>query len=414
MSTIEFFTQPFSGKSNEEIIDKIFESFVSLDSTSPFDARLVAFVNQFSKKLLLRKDIRNYPELAVLATFFKRKNVERQERLYMHSDEGSMNLARGAVLHIAPANVDSIFLYSSLISFICGNVNIIRLSQRINHQLAIILEIFDELMNGEFSWVKNRLILLTYPHDDLITRALSMRCNARVVWGGDATVSNIRKIEMRPTAVEICFPDRFSSCVIKSKVINDATDKELLDVAKKFYNDTVWFAQQACSSPKMLAWVGSADDCLFAKNRFWSVYNELLKSMDVENSGGMSMDRLVSCCLVASQSESKLSSSLGSFPLRLGVATKVNDTIKSFHGGNGFFIEKTFAILDEFISTITERDQTLAYFGFCNDELALASRKLPFNAGSRFVRIGKALDFSPLWDGTNLYAFYTRKFQISS
>jgi hypothetical protein len=189
MSTIEFFTQPFLGQSNEEVIDNIFESLVSLESISPFDNRLVAFVNQFSKKLLLRKDIRTYPELAVLATFFKKKNVEAQERLYMHSDGGSINLARGAVLHIAPANVDSIFLYSSLISLLCGNVNIIRLSQRTNEQLSILLEVLNELMIGEFSWVKNRLILITYPHDDLITRAFSKRCNARVVWGGDATHS---------------------------------------------------------------------------------------------------------------------------------------------------------------------------------------------------------------------------------
>lgn len=412
MNTIEFFTQPFFGQSNEEVINKIFDSLVSVESISPFDSRSVAFVNQFSKKLLLRKDIRNYPELAVLATFFKKKNVEMQERLYMHSDTGSVNLARGVVLHIAPANVDSIFLYSSLISLLCGNVNIIRLSQRTNEQLTILLEILNELMIGEFSWVKKRLILLTYPHDDFITKAFSKRCNARVVWGGDETVSNIRKIEMRPTAVEICFPDRFSSCVIKSERINHASDEELVDVAKKFYNDTVWFAQQACSSPKMLAWVGSTDDCVLAKNRFWSVYDELLVAMDFENSGSMSMDRLVSCCLVASVSESKLGSSVGSFPLRLEVTTKISDTIKSFHGGNGLFVEKEFCILNDFISTITDKDQTLSYFGFCNDELTLVTNQLPFDAGARFVKIGSALDFSPIWDGVNLYAFYTRKFQI--
>jgi len=412
MNTIEFFTQPFFGQSNEEVINKIFDSLVSVESISPFDSRSVAFVNQFSKKLLLRKDIRNYPELAVLATFFKKKNVEMQERLYMHSDTGSVNLARGVVLHIAPANVDSIFLYSSLISLLCGNVNIIRLSQRTNEQLTILLEILNELMIGEFSWVKKRLILLTYPHDDFITKAFSKRCNARVVWGGDETVSNIRKIEMRPTAVEICFPDRFSSCVIKSERINHASDEELVTVAKKFYNDTVWFAQQACSSPRMLAWVGSTDDCVLAKNRFWSVYDELLVAMDFENSGSMSMDRLVSCCLVASVSESKLGSSVGSFPLRLEVTTKISDTIKSFHGGNGLFVEKEFCILNDFISTITDKDQTLSYFGFCNDELTLVTNQLPFDAGARFVKIGSALDFSPIWDGVNLYAFYTRKFQI--
>ena len=412
MNTIEFFTQPFFGQSNEEVINKIFDSLVSVESISPFDSRSVAFVNQFSKKLLLRIDIRNYPELAVLATFFKKKNVEMQERLYMHSDTGSVNLARGVVLHIAPANVDSIFLYSSLISLLCGNVNIIRLSQRTNEQLTILLEILNELMIGEFSWVKKRLILLTYPHDDFITKAFSKRCNARVVWGGDETVSNIRKIEMRPTAVEICFPDRFSSCVIKSERINHASDEELVTVAKKFYNDTVWFAQQACSSPRMLAWVGSTDDCVLAKNRFWSVYDELLVAMDFENSGSMSMDRLVSCCLVASVSESKLGSSVGSFPLRLEVTTKISDTIKSFHGGNGLFVEKEFCILNDFISTITDKDQTLSYFGFCNDELTLVTNQLPFDAGARFVKIGSALDFSPIWDGVNLYAFYTRKFQI--
>ena len=410
--SIEFFTDSFQGESNYEIIDEVFESLLELESIKPFDVNLVAFVNQFSKKLLLRKDIRQYPELAVLANFFRRKNIESQKDCYMYSDKGSINLPRGVILHIAPANVDSIFLYSSLISLLCGNVNIIRLSQRTNEQLSILLEVLNELMSNEFSWIKKRLILLTYPHDELITRAFSMRCNGRVVWGGDETVDNIRKIQLRPTAVEACFPDRFSSCVMNSTDINDGSHDDLLDVAKKFYNDTVWFSQQACSSPRMLAWVGAVDDCLLAKEKFWSVYDELLSVMDFENSGGMSMDRLVSCCLIAAEAESELSTSVGSFPMRVQLKENLNDSIKGLHSGNGLVIEKSFVSLEEFTSTLSDRDQTLTYFGFSHDELVSAAGKLPFDAGARFIAIGSALDFSPVWDGINLYAFYTRKFQI--
>jgi len=412
MKTIEFFTSSFPGETNDDVIEAIFGSLLGLEGVKPFDANLLAFVNQFSKKLLLRKDIRKYPELAVLANFFRKKNLENQENLYMHSENGSTNLPRGVIFNIAPANVDSIFLYSSLISLLCGNVNIIRLSQRTNEQLSILLEVLNELMSGEFSWIKKRLIILTYPHDDLITLSFSMRCNGRVVWGGDETVNSIRKIPLRPTAVEACFPDRFSSCVINAADIIIITQDELRDLAKKFYNDTVWFSQQACSSPRMLAWVGTIDNCRLAKNRFWGTYDKLLSVMDFENSGSMSIDRLVSCCLIAAEGDSELVSAIGKFPMRIELTTDLNDAIKALHGGNGLFIEKTFTCLEDFTTSLTDRDQTLTHFGFSNDELTRAAYKLPFDAGARFIKIGSALDFSAIWDGINLFSFYTRKFQI--
>ena len=95
------------------------------------------FVNLFSKSILLDKASRAFPELIVLANFFKRKKIF---NTYSNTsspldDENTIYTPLGKTFHIAPSNVDTIFLYSSLIALMCGNICIIRVSSRQTTQL---------------------------------------------------------------------------------------------------------------------------------------------------------------------------------------------------------------------------------------------------------------------------------------
>ena len=42
----------------------------------------------------------------------------------------------------------------------------------------------------------------------------SKNCNARVIWGGDEAIRNIRKIPVPERSVELVFADRYSLCVL--------------------------------------------------------------------------------------------------------------------------------------------------------------------------------------------------------
>ena len=82
------------------------------------------FVKNFSKSILLDQHSRTFPELIVLANFFKR------EKIFLSSNINKnkfIQVPLGKTFHIAPSNVDTIFLYSSLIVLLCGNICQIRI-----------------------------------------------------------------------------------------------------------------------------------------------------------------------------------------------------------------------------------------------------------------------------------------------
>ena len=54
----------------------------------------------------------------------------------------------GKIFHIAPSNVDTIFLYSSLIALLCGNICFIRISSNKTAQLDFVIEKLDNGKTG--------------------------------------------------------------------------------------------------------------------------------------------------------------------------------------------------------------------------------------------------------------------------
>lgn len=164
----------------EKLTDKIPRNM----DIMPFDPRLVDFVSKLGRDILTDKRIREFPELAVMANFFRKKNIEAQKKLYFQTIESVVQVPRGIVFHIAPSNVDSIFLYSGLISLLCGNINIVRVSSNATNLQRFVVSILDKLVKNDFSWISNRLLLVDYGYRNEVTSNLSKICNARVVWGG--------------------------------------------------------------------------------------------------------------------------------------------------------------------------------------------------------------------------------------
>ena len=187
---------------------------------APFDPRAVAFVAKFSQKLLTHPRIRAYPELAALAHWFRAARL-RELAQACHEPADAVLRGRGLVFHLAPANVDSVAMYSWLIALLAGNVNWVRVSQKPSAQFDFILSVLQHTLTQDDAGraVAGRVLLFTYPHDDAITRAVSAAAQCRVVWGGDATVAAIRAIPLRPSATELCFPDRFSAAAIRASAV---------------------------------------------------------------------------------------------------------------------------------------------------------------------------------------------------
>jgi hypothetical protein len=267
MSDIRFFLGAEGAATLSDVLDRS----AALPAWAPFDQRAVAFVGRFAQRLLMDPQARQFPELVALAHWFRAGRLKELATQYPNETAAAIVRGRGLAFHLAPANVDSVFMYSWLLSLLAGNVNIVRVSQKPSLQLDFLIGVLSRVLLEEVgSAVAGRFVLLTYPHDDSITEAISARCMARVIWGGDATVAAIRAIPLRPTAVELCFPDRFSVAAISAKHILALSAEQLASLASRFYNDAFWFAQQACSSPRLVNWVGLPADVESARRRFWA------------------------------------------------------------------------------------------------------------------------------------------------
>lgn len=411
MSQIQFFLGAESGTD----LDKALAGSSALSAWAPFDPRAMAFVAKFSRKLLTHPDIHDFPELAVLGHWFRAAHVRDLARnRYQPTD--TVVRGRGLVFHLAPANVDSVAMYSWLIALLAGNVNWVRVSQKQSTQFSFVLSVLRQILSEEEvgRTVSGRIVLLTYPHDAAITRVISAAAMCRIVWGGDNTVSTIRAIPLRPSATEICFPDRFSASAIRASAILALDAPSLGTHAAAFYNDTFWFAQQACSSPRLLTWVGNEADCAAAKQRFWAAMRAQITRRRPDNTAAMGMDRLESAFGMAAQQLAHPSpgQAARSLPLRLDLEQPLQPTMRKLHCGNGLLLEQRLEHLRDLAPQMSDKEQTLSVFGFDRAELLDFVDSLPPRAIDRIVPLGEALSFTPVWDGLDLITAFTRQISL--
>ncbi len=384
----------------------------------PFDNRSVVFVKRFSQRLLMAPGISQHPELAALGHWFRGASLQELAQRYQIVNDNALILGRGLAFHVAPSNVDSVFMYSWLLSLLAGNVNIVRVSQKASTAQDFLIAVLAQTLADDAGLpIRDRIILLTYPHDDLITAEISNACHMRVVWGGDETVRKLRSIPLRPTANEICFPDRFSACAIEAEALLTLDDSALSQLVSGFYNDTFWFAQQACSSPRLVAWIGLPNDIEVARERFWQALEHELVTRKPENSEAMSMARLAASFEYAGVAVARpeLSASLfPRLPMRLMLEKPLDESAKALHCGNGLFLEMRLPQLVNIASQLSDREQTLAVYGFTRTQLMELALALPARALDRITLIGEALSFAPVWDGQDLITSFSRKLLLPS
>ncbi|HDS1103280.1 acyl-CoA reductase [Stenotrophomonas maltophilia] len=383
----------------------------SLPPLSPFSAEARAFVADFARRVFALPVLREHPELATLAHWFRPAAQEQLSRRLLAPATEHL-LARGLVFHLAPANVDVLFAYAWLMSVLAGNRNVARLSQKHSPQREALVSILHAMRDeGLHADVLQRSVLLTYPHDDAVTTLISRSCHARIIWGGDATVAKIRSLPLAPLAVELAFPDRFGVAAIDAAHVLQSSDADLQQLAHRFINDVLWFGQQACSSPRTLYWVGAQDVVQAARARFWPAVRS--QSGVVADEPAAMMARVTDAHLMAALSSDDLhsGSSLGSYPLTLD-ATRADGNLRELQSGHGLVVDVQLDALEALAPQLDDRDQTLVVHGFARESLIKLLDRLGNRAIDRIVPFGRALDFHPVWDGTDLLDVLTRKITL--
>ena len=225
-----------------------------------FSERAVNFLSQLSRMLL--RDKRSGVDVKSYAYWIRRASLDAASR----EGDYQNRLGRGIALHIAPSNVPVNFAVSMTSSLLAGNCTVVRVSSKPFPQVDLICETMNRLLDGVCSDMRPYVCVLRYEHSETVTQAISAMCDVRVIWGGDRTIETIRQAPLPPRAVELAFGDRYSVAVIDADAYLEQDPEE---IAKKFYTDTYYTDQNACSSPRLIVWLG--DRVQKAREDFWSM-----------------------------------------------------------------------------------------------------------------------------------------------
>lgn len=374
----------------------------------PFGETVTGFVDAFSEQLLCQSS-RRFPELASVGFWMRRSSVRRLASATLH--EQRLQIPRGTAFHLAPSNVDTIFVYSWFLSLLCGNRNIVRISQKVSEQSATLLSIMDELLaRPEFEPIRQTSLVVRYGHDLATTAELSSACDIRVIWGGDDTVRAVRQAPLPPTAAEMTFANKYSFAVLGEEAFARSSDEQLGKWVNAFYNDVYWFGQMACSSPRLLLWVGDGSQRSTARQRFWAAMERRLSGVDAGLDTADYVNKRVAVDEIASAQDAHIPPSADNAITRIW--TNSITWHDELHCGGGLFLEAGARTLDELNAKLNRRIQTVTYAGI--EPLHLRDWvRLQRPAGiDRIVPFGKALDFQSTWDGYDLPRMFLREVTV--
>jgi hypothetical protein len=379
----------------------------------PFSSIAVKFVESFSKSILKDDSLKRHPDLVSLGFWMRQGNIKKLESEFKDKQQIPSNLIVkapvGTVVHFAPSNVDTIFIYSLFLSFLLGNKNIVRVSSKPSEQRDILINLINRILEQpEFSAIKNDICIVNYPHSKEISGYLSRNADLRIIWGGDDTVKEISSIPLLATANEIKFANKYSIALIDSNSLVSLGPAEFELLITHFVNDSFWFSQQGCSSPRSVYWLNGINNSNEIET-FWEavaakakkLFPDLIVAADIVNK------LVASNMMVANHEGYKIISNTEMLTRVQGLGGKVHNDFREHHCGNGLFIEEYLSSISDLIEIIDRKTQTITYFGIPIKKLHnefMSNSIFP----DRVVPLGKSLDFSTVWDGYDLLESMTR------
>ncbi len=378
---------------------------------APFSNVLVEFVNDVSQEILNDTGAQSFPEMVTLAFWMRRGHINQLQDMFFQQNKDKLLFPRGVVFHLPPSNVDTIFVYSWFLSLLVGNCNILRISDNCNHQVLYLLSIISTVLaKNKYAIIQSSNFIIQYAHNSDITKKLSLLADIRVIWGGDKTIEKIREFPIKATATELTFADKFSFALIKSSALidNDEIDKFITS----FYNDAFWFGQMACSSIRLIVWVGTAKEISRAQHILWDKLEaRTLKNKPDNIEAADIVNKLVAECSLAIEENIHIIKTNSPYINRIKLTDfkNINDNL---HCGAGLFYELEAKSLPAIFSNITKKIQTISYYGFNNEQLQDVLLETQPVGIDRIVPIGKSLEFSHIWDGYDLFQSFCRQIEI--
>jgi len=372
----------------------------------PFDNNVLDFLNELSESLVASKECSQYTDIRTFAFMCRKRNLEFLKKKY---SSYSHRTGIGLLFHITPSNIPTSFAYSLLFGILSGNTNLIKVPSKKFPQIEILCKAI-KVKIKKYKKIENFITIVRYSDNDEFTRMASLKCDGRLIWGGNNSINNIRKFSMKEISRDIAFADRNSLCVINSSKIISLSSRELKILVGKFYNDTFLVDQNACSSPHIIFWEG--DKKKEAKNKFWAeLFNTVKLKYDIQHAGVFyKYNRLISDKLVLKNFESyrKYGQYIHCIQLKNNMELKVDNLIAKW----GYFYQMDVKNISEIFKYTNIYTQTLSYFGYTKNVFLKTIKQTNFRGVDRIVPIGQALDIGLLWDGYDIVPSLTKTIEI--
>jgi hypothetical protein len=374
---------------------------------APFDPARVDFSDAVSRAIFGHPRARAFPETIALAFWLRRSAVmQLAERFTGLEAACAIRVPRGLVFHLPPTNVDTLFVYSLMVSFLVGNLNVVRVSSgRRPEPVGLLCEVLRDV--AAETGFADELAVVSYGHEPEPTAAFSRAADVRVVWGGDESVARIRAVPLGPGAHELTFGDRFSFAVARPRAVLD----DLPGVAERLFNDAYWFDQMGCSSPRLLVWVGSGAEVDAARRALYAALADVVEARGYGLEPGAAIAKLTFAYGALIDRPVTRLEQAGN-----GLSVLELADLEGFdrsHPGAGLFFEARVDALADLAPFVTRKDQTMTAHGFSAEELTTFARSLHGRGIDRIVAFGEALSFGSLWDGYDLLAELTRVVTVS-
>lgn len=369
------------------------------------DQSVISFLHGLSRAILGFVGVREYSDLVTFAYFVRKANLNIIGR---ELSGGGYRRGLGYVVHIAPANIPLNFAYSLVFGLLAGNANWVRLPSSTFPQVEVLSELIKtELDKPANLGIRDRVHLFRSEKGSDELKELIAKADGLVVWGGDATVSELRSYKKKTTARELYFPSRVSSALIAADRYLKLPARDRDVVALKFYNDTYLVDQNACSSPSVVAWVGSEVDCEQASEHFWSSVAKVVRAK-YESWSTAGVDKLLDL---------------------FGIVTDTNRAVPIRQQGNflwvtsdqelakrslrfGIFSESFHRSVGEALGRVRPNEQTITHFGIDPIQIYEETERLGLRSVERICPFGEALDMGVIWDGKDIIALLSRTITV--
>lgn len=380
---------------NAELVEKLPQVSVR----GLFDEMIVNFFDALSKELLHRREAKAFSDVMSYAFWVRKSSVHKERKRFIDED-GFMKkrkLGRGVAFHIAPSNVAVNFAVSFTSALLAGNPCIVRVSNKEFEQVDIICSAINKILR-EMPDMKRYLVIVRYEHSEEITGYLSSICDIRIVWGGDRTLYEVRKAPLPPRAIEMAFPDRHSLAIVNADKFLQQDPKKVADL---FYIDTYFTDQNACSSPRMIVWMGSSDEKIeAAKEGFWKAVKDKVDK-DYDMAPILAIDKWNAFCEFSSNHSGVTLESDNNILVRVKVDELTSD-LMNYKMGGGYFFEYHAKTFDELVPVLTKPCQTISYLGIDEDKVFDMVAEHGVRGVDRIVPMGHTMDLTFVWDGYDM------------